>query len=130
MDHLKSSVGLRGYAQREPIIEFKREGLRLFEEMLDSAREKFTDLFFKARWVRQDALERVWSGQSSEHAVAASAYEAQRRAAMESTQRSQMAQEGESAVKTIIRQQPKVGRNDPCPCGSGKKYKKCCGRRG
>jgi uncharacterized protein YecA (UPF0149 family) len=97
--------------------------------MLDATREKFTDLFFKARWVRQDALARIWAGQSSEHALAESVYEAQRQAALQMSQQSQMANEGE-AIKTIIRGKPKVGRNDPCPCGSGKKYKKCCGRPG
>jgi preprotein translocase subunit SecA len=129
MDHLKSGVGLRGYAQLNPLIEFKKEGLASFEKMLESAREKFTDLFFKARWVRQEALARIWAGQSSEHAAAASAYDAQRQAALDMSQRSQMADEGEAVVKTIVRETPKVGRNDPCPCGSGKKYKKCCGAR-
>jgi preprotein translocase subunit SecA len=113
----------------DPLIEFKRDGLESFEKMLEGARERFADLIFKARWVRQDALARIWAGQESEHAVAASAYEAQRRAALDATQQAQMAEEGESAVQTIVRAQPKVGRNDPCPCGSGKKYKKCCGRR-
>jgi preprotein translocase subunit SecA len=128
MDHLKSGVGLRGYAQLNPLLEFKKEGLESFEKMLDSSREKFTDLFFKARWVRQEALARIWAGQSSEHAVAASAYDAQRQAALDMTRKAQMANEGEEVVKTIVRAGPKVGRNDPCPCGSGKKYKKCCGR--
>jgi len=130
MDHLKSSVGLRSYAQKNPLIEYKKEGLESFERMLESAREKFADLFFKARWVRQDALARIWAGQESRHAVAESAYEAQRQAALRMSQESQMADEGKAAVKTIVRDTPKVGRNDPCPCGSGKKYKKCCGRRG
>ncbi|MCX5675319.1 MAG: SEC-C metal-binding domain-containing protein [Planctomycetota bacterium] len=129
MDHLKSGVGLRGYAQLNPLIEFKKEGLESFERMLDSSREKFTDLFFKARWVRQEALARIWAGQSTEHAVAASAYDAQRQAALDMTRKAQMADEGEEVVKTIVRAGPKVGRNDPCPCGSGKKYKKCCGAR-
>jgi preprotein translocase subunit SecA len=129
MDHLKSGVGLRGYAQLNPLIEFKKEGLESFEKMLESAREKFTDLFFKARWVRQEALARIWAGQSTEHAAAASAYDAQREAALDMSQKSQMADEGETVVKTIVRETPKVGRNDPCPCGSGKKYKKCCGAR-
>jgi len=128
MDHVKSGVGLRGYAQKDPLIEYKREGLESFERMLDSAREKFSDLFFRARWVRQDALARIWAGQSSEHAVAESAYEAQRQAALRMSQQAQMADEGKEVVKTIVRDQPKVGRNDPCPCGSGKKYKKCCGK--
>jgi preprotein translocase subunit SecA len=129
MDRLRSNVGLRGYAQQDPVIEYKREGLEHFEQMLDSTRDKFTDLIFRARWVRQEALARIWAGQSSEHAVAASAYEAQQRAALEAHQQGRMAEEGE-AVKQIVREAPKVGRNDPCPCGSGKKYKKCCGRRG
>jgi preprotein translocase subunit SecA len=129
MDHLKSGVGLRGYAQLNPLIEFKKGGLESFERMLDSARQKFTDLFFRARSVRQEALARIWAGQSSEHAVAASAYAAQQQAALAAHQQAQMAQEGE-VVKTIRRETPKVGRNDPCPCGSGKKYKKCCGARG
>ncbi len=129
MDRLRSNVGLRGYAQQDPVIEYKREGLEHFEQMLDSTGDKFTDLIFRARWVRQEALARIWAGQSSEHAVAASAYEAQQRAALEAHQQGRMAEEGE-AVKQIVGGQPKVGRNDPCPCGSGKKYKKCCGRRG
>jgi len=129
MDHLKSGVGLRGYAQKEPLIEYKREGLESFERMLEGAREKFTDLFFRARWVRQEALARIWAGQASEHAVAESAYEAQRQAALRMSQQAQMADEGKQAVRTIVRDRPKVGRNDPCPCGSGKKYKKCCGKR-
>ena len=127
MDQIKSNVGLRGYAEKQPIIEFKREGLEAFEKMLDSAREKFSDLFFKARWVRQEALARIWAGQSTEHAEAASAYASQQQAALDRHQQARMAEEGET-IRTIIRNQPKVGRNDPCPCGSGKKYKKCCGR--
>jgi preprotein translocase subunit SecA len=130
MDRLKSGVGLRSYAQKDPLLEFKRDGLSSFEGMLKAAREKFSDLFFKARWVRQEALARIWSGQSSQHAAAASAYDAQRQAALEMSQQSQMANEGEAPVKPIVRNHPKVGRNDPCPCGSGKKYKKCCGRKG
>jgi preprotein translocase subunit SecA len=129
MDVLRSAVALHAYAERQPIQVFQREGFKLFEDMLSGVRDKFTDLIFKARWVRQEALARIWAGQSTEHAEAASAFEAQRQAAMEATQHAQMREEGESVIKTIVREQPKVGRNDPCPCGSGKKYKKCCGRR-
>jgi preprotein translocase subunit SecA len=128
MDHLKSGVGLRGYAQLNPLLEFKKEGLLSFERMMETTREKFSDLFFKARFVRQEALARIWAGQSTEHAEAASAYAAQQQAALDSHQQAQMAQEGEPVVKTIVRDTPKVGRNDLCPCGSGKKYKKCCGK--
>jgi len=126
MDHLKSSIGLRSYAQVDPKIEYKREGLRLFEQMLDNINDKFTDLFFKARWVQREALNRIWSGQSAEHAEvdpSLAKFEAQRQAALQSLQ-----QQGQEKPKPIVRAGPKVGRNDPCPCGSGKKYKKCCGR--
>ncbi|MBN2583029.1 MAG: SEC-C domain-containing protein, partial [Planctomycetes bacterium] len=126
MDHLKSSIGLRSYAQIDPKIEYKREGLRLFEQMLGGINDKFTDLFFKARWVQREALNRIWSGQSAEHAEVdpgLAKFEQQRQAALQNLQ-----QQGQEKPKPIIRTQPKVGRNDPCPCGSGKKYKKCCGR--
>jgi len=126
MDHLKSGVGLRGYAQVDPKIEYKREGLRQFEEMLAGINDKFTDLFFKARWVQREALGRIWAGQSAEHeelAPSIAKFEQQREAALEG-----LKQQTADRPKPIVRAQARVGRNDPCPCGSGKKYKKCCGR--
>ncbi|MDK1031284.1 MAG: SEC-C metal-binding domain-containing protein [Planctomycetia bacterium] len=125
MDDLKEGIGLRSYAQKEPLIEYKREGLELFEHMLDRIRDSFTDLFFKARFVQREALSRIWAGQAAEHQEAEGAFELQRRAALEASQTS----EQEGPRKPIVRAQPRVGRNQPCPCGSGKKFKHCCGRR-
>jgi preprotein translocase subunit SecA len=128
MDHLRSDVGLRGYAQKDPKMEYKREGLEMFEQMLDGIADKFTDLFFKARWVQREALNRIWSGQNATHeelTPAIAKFEQQREAALENLQ-----QQSAERPKPIVRSQAKVGRNDPCPCGSGKKYKKCCGRNG
>ena len=126
MDHLKTNVGLRSYAQVDPKIEYKREGLRQFQQMLAGINDKFTDLFFKARWVQREALNRIWSGQSAEHEQvdpSLAKFDQQREAALQSLQ-----QQSAERPKPIARTKAKVGRNDPCPCGSGKKYKKCCGR--
>ncbi len=126
MDHLKAGVGLRGYAQIDPKIEYKREGLKQFETMLDGINEKFTDLFFKTRSVQREALNRIWSGQSAEHQEidpTLAKFDAQKQAALEATQAQAL-----EKPKPIVRVGPKIGRNDPCSCGSGKKFKNCCGR--
>jgi preprotein translocase subunit SecA len=126
MDHLKQDVGLRGYAQKDPKLEYKREGLELFEQMLGGIADKFTGIFFKARWVQREALNRIWSGQSATHEEATSVmsqFDQQRQAAMQS-----LKQQTLEKPKPIVRSTQRVGRNDPCPCGSGKKYKKCCGQ--
>jgi len=131
MDHLKTSIGLRGYAERDPKIEYKKEGFRMFEEMMANIREKVTDIIFKIRLVDESAMTSVWQVSQTIHedatnmglAMAAAGTTAQQQAAM----RAQGTEE-RTAVQTIRREVPRVGRNDPCPCGSGKKYKKCCGR--
>jgi len=119
MDHLKGSVGLRGFAEKDPKIEYKREGYRMFQEMLSNIRDKVTDIIFKAQLESEQSLRSVWNISASSHTEYAQ-FQAQQQAAQ--------APQGEKIVKTIRLEKPKVGRNDPCPCGSGKKYKKCCGR--
>ncbi|MBN2377260.1 MAG: preprotein translocase subunit SecA [Sedimentisphaerales bacterium] len=118
MDHLKGSVGLRGFAERDPKMEYKREGFRLFQEMLSSIRDKVTNIIFKARLEGQQQAGNVWNISATSHAEY-ERFQAQSQAAQTSQ---------EKVVKTIKLEKPKVGRNEPCPCGSGKKYKKCCGR--
>ena len=129
MDHLRSSVGLRGYAQVDPKVEYKREGLRIFQEMWDGVGDKVTDLIFRMEqfdpnFLGSLATERALKRAQTIHADAPSAYD---EAAGEVSTNS-----GEPADK---RKEParrtgqKVGRNDPCPCGSGKKYKACCMRQ-
>ncbi|MBN1846890.1 MAG: SEC-C domain-containing protein [Sedimentisphaerales bacterium] len=119
MDHLKSGIGLRGFAERDPKIEYKREGFQMFQQMLRNIRDKVTDIIFKARLESEQTMRSVWNVSATSHAEYAQ-FQAQREAAQ--------APQGEQKVKTIVLEKPKVGRNDPCPCGSGKKYKKCCGR--
>ncbi len=119
MDHLKSGIGLRGFAERDPKMEYKREGYRMFQTMLSTIREKVSDIIFKAQLDSSAQMRSVWNISSTMHAQAEH-FDAQRQAAQ--------APQGEVKTPTIKIETPKVGRNDPCPCGSGKKYKKCCGR--
>ncbi len=119
MDHLKSGIGLRGYAEKDPKMEYKREGYRMFQQMLSNIRDKVTDIIFKARLDTSESMRSVWNISNAMHAEY-DRFQAQQQAAQ--------APQGEHTVKTIKLEKPKVGRNDPCPCGSGKKYKKCCGQ--
>ena len=121
-DRLKDSIGLRGYAEQDPKIAYKREGFRLFQEMLSGVREKVTDLVFKARLSGREEMESAYRITQVVHDQL-TAYDdlARDMAARQAAGEPQK-------IRTIIREGPKVGRNDPCPCGSGKKYKKCCGR--
>ncbi|MDY7011418.1 MAG: preprotein translocase subunit SecA [Planctomycetota bacterium] len=122
MDHLKSGIGFRGYAEQDPRIVYKREGFRQFDEMLSSVRSKVTDIVFKAKLGAEAEMESVYQVSQLVHEQL-SGYDdlARDMAAQQAAAESQR-------VQTIIRNQSKVGRNDPCPCGSGKKFKKCCGR--
>ena len=120
MDHLKSGIGLRGYAEQDPRVAFKREGARLFLEMLAGVREKVTDMIFKVRLSADAKVANVYQISNMVHEQL-SVYD---QVAHDMAQ--QQAAQSEKP-KTIVRGVPKVGRNDPCPCGSGKKFKKCCG---
>ncbi|MDY6914410.1 MAG: preprotein translocase subunit SecA [Planctomycetota bacterium] len=122
MDHLKSAVGLRGFAEQDPRVAFKREGAKLFEQMSAGVREKVTDMIFKVRLTAEAQVSSVYQISNLVHEQL-SGYD---HFAQEMAQ--QQAAGQQQKVQTIVRDVPKVGRNDPCPCGSGKKYKKCCGR--
>jgi len=111
MDHLRQSVGLRGYAQKQPIQEYKRESFELFESMLDKVREE-TMLALHRVQVEQPVIE-----------------EPVPEAAPVTYSHGGEEEETDEPVHTYKRDQAKVGRNDPCPCGSGKKYKQCHGKR-
>jgi preprotein translocase subunit SecA len=166
MDQLKESIGLRSFSQRDPRIEYKREGARLFEEMNMSIRDKVTDLIFKAKLTPQVAPPRqqppaqaagavtgttaatVQSGigqqrpsqpvQPAQPAIAAAAASvvgtAAQRRDLEVAERAGVPGSAGDGQRTQHKKQPvratvTVGRNEPCPCGSGKKYKQCCGKR-
>ena len=124
MDHLRSSVGLKGYAQMDPKVEYKREGMRLFESMWKSIFEKSTDLIFKMEQLDEDFVGSTWVETSARHDDAQSTSDIAReqQAAIDNTQ-------GGDKIDPIRNRGQRVGRNDPCPCNSGKKYKNCCLRK-
>ena len=122
MDHLKSAIGLRGFAEQDPRVAFKREGARMFQDMLAGVRDKITDMIFKVRLAAGEQMSSVYEVSSLVHEQL-SGYD---HLAQDMADQAVAAES--KRVETIIRDVPKVGRNDPCPCGSGKKYKKCCGK--
>ncbi|MGB2823347.1 MAG: preprotein translocase subunit SecA [Phycisphaerae bacterium] len=122
MDHLKSGIGLRGFAEQDPRVAYKREGATLFQEMLAGVQEKVSDMVFRVRLTAGQEIASVYQVSDVVHEQLQGydhlARDMADQAAAASPQRAQ----------TIRRGVPRVGRNDPCPCGSGKKYKKCCGQ--
>ncbi len=112
MDHLKEGIGLRSYAQKNPLNEYKKEGFDLFREMNFRMKEEICQFLFKAK-IDKSAVSSLEANQEKEN-----------RKVMEHRGD---AGEGQKP-KTVRREEKKVGRNDACPCGSGKKYKKCHGK--
>ncbi len=126
MDHLRNSVGLRGYAQVDPKVEYKREGMRTFEQMWDSVGERTTDLIFRMEQLDEGFVGSTWTGAEARSREAALGQRHRRR----SSRRPSTARRSTTSRKPIRNRQQRVGRNDPCPCGSGKKFKNCCMRKG
>ena len=125
MDSLRSGVGLRGYAQEDPKIIFKREGMREFDAMWAGVRDRVTEAVFRMEEMGdEDAQMALWAGARATQSAAISA--AQSRAAEADAQSQTTSTGGEGKKAEPIRNiGAKVGRNDACPCGSGKKYKNC-----
>jgi preprotein translocase subunit SecA len=140
MDMLKAGIGLQAFAEQDPRIAYKKEGFRYFQEMMAGIRDKVTDLIFRARIGKATPQPRsnyrVTEARhevSSNYGVAENVRETASAVAAETGSNEMSAAanepqgEGATRVKQIVRENVKVGRNDLCPCGSGKKYKKCCG---
>ncbi len=130
MDHLRAGIGMRGYAQVDPKLEYKKEGLTLFREMLQALKEDYCGLVPRIRMkIDEDEAERqlasTWKGGN---ALSGGHVERQFEQHGQRMQAGIEGSKGASTVKQIVNEAPKVGRNDPCSCGSGRKYKKCCGR--
>jgi preprotein translocase subunit SecA len=125
MDSLKSGSRLAGYAQEDYKIVFKREGMKEFDAMWDGVRDRITEAVFRVEEVGdEEAREAMWAGARESHAAAISALQA-RQAQSADAQLQTNAGGGEKKAEPIRNVGHKVGRNDPCPCGSGKKYKNC-----
>jgi preprotein translocase subunit SecA len=112
LDHLKEGIGLRGYGQRDPLVEYKKESFGLFEDLMSRIEEDTIRFLFLLQPVNEEKQ----------------AEEMERRQKRQQMMLNQQASaSGGTGNSQVKREAPKVGRNDPCPCGSGKKYKKCCG---
>ena len=140
MDHLRSSIGLQGYAQIDPKVEYKREGMRIFNEMWNGIADRATDLIFRVEHFDPEFLSYLGSNWKLEraqtiHQAADSQFEAAAVPAAGGIRHAQDAAIAGSQQSAEKKREPvrnvgkKVGRNDPCPCGSGKKFKACCMRK-
>ena len=131
IDHLKEGIGLRGYGQRDPLIEYKKESFELFTLMKERIEDQIVQYLFKLQPVpREEEGIRDEEGAARERRGPVP-MPSRRAPANVNYSYGAAASGGQDAkVETIQRSQPKVGRNDPCPCGSGKKYKKCHGAEG
>lgn len=123
MDQLKSGIGLRGLGQQDPAVAYAQEGFAMFEEMVADIREETVKFCYNVTVTTSTARRNLVSGASK----------ASKEEYKDDTPRKAMPQQAPKADKTgrqetVHRDEPKVGRNDPCPCGSGKKYKNCCGK--
>ena len=98
MDALRRGIGLRGYGQRDPVISYRQEGWEMFEDMVSRIHTETASILLKVQVEKREGED------------------------------AKLSQKIASAKKTVVGGGGKVGRNDPCPCGSGKKYKNCCGR--
>ncbi len=107
MDHMKEGIGLRGYAQQDPLVVYKKEGFEMFMDMIERIKEETVRFLFRVQIARPEEM-----------------------AAREKAEKDKLvySHSGGVAKQPVRRSEKKVGRNQPCPCGSGKKYKKCCGK--
>ncbi|MEM8562747.1 MAG: preprotein translocase subunit SecA [Pseudomonadota bacterium] len=131
MDHLRQGIHLRAYAQKNPKQEYKRESFALFEELLSNLKLEVVKFLSHVQIQRQDEAQQI--EQQRREAAEREKLAFQHAQATGMAPAPDTAEEAEAQVppptpRTFTREQPKVGRNEPCPCGSGKKYKQCCGK--
>jgi preprotein translocase subunit SecA len=125
MDNLREGISLRAYGHRDPLIEYQHESFNMFQEMYDAINEEALQAIFKVQAISKEEMRSIFMSlpQQQIHSEFSSLSQAQ--LAKDTIQTKPEAPRQQiSTPKTT----QKVGRNDPCPCGSGKKYKKCCGR--
>ena len=131
MDQLRDGIGLRAYAQRDPVNEYKLESYDMFEEMVHLIREDTVRYLYQIRIEKapeRQATARVTSTNQPTEGGSGTATAAQRQAARINQRLQARPQTSNGPAQQPVKVAKKVGRNDPCPCGSGKKYKNCCGR--
>lgn len=124
MDHLRQGIHLRGYAQKNPKQEYKRESFELFEELLDTLKFDVVSILSKVQVQKPEEVDRMQEQRRAQAEAAA------RLAQANHATSGAMSDENDVATgsQTVVNEEKKVGRNDPCPCGSGKKFKQCHGK--
>ena len=114
MDELKNGIGLRAYGQKDPVVQYRLEGFDMFDEMINNIKLDVTKILMNIRAAgdtkRQETVKITGAALEAIHSVDGGS------------------KIGTDIDKTVRNEGPKIGRNDPCPCGSGKKYKNCCGK--
>ncbi len=108
MDHLREGIGLRGYGQKDPKREYQKEGFDMFSAMVERIKEDSLSKICRVQIRREETVQEMQKKQEQEYVLSRG--------------------DGPATPQTVKRKDVKVGRNDPCPCGSGRKYKKCCGK--
>jgi len=130
MDYLRQGIYLRGYAQKQPKQEYKKEAFELFSDMLENVKREVVTLLARVR-IRSDeevqALEAA-ERQQAQARLSQSQFQHQDAGGYSADEEAAQVQAAQQGVATLQRDEPKIGRNDPCPCGSGKKYKHCHGQ--
>jgi preprotein translocase subunit SecA len=125
MDHLRQGIHLRGYAQKNPKQEYKRESFELFEELLDTLKFDVISILSKVQVQKPEEVDRMQEQRRAQAEAAARMAQANHAV---SENILDDGEEAPAASQTVVNEEKKVGRNDPCPCGSGKKYKQCHGK--
>ena len=132
MDSLKEGIHLRGYAHTEPLVEYQKESHAVFQDMIEGIKDSIVDALFKFRIVAAKEPLEVFDTRSANYVHPEYSSLDKSNVSLPDAQvtgeMAAAAQPKSDKASTVKRDAPKVGRNDPCPCGSGKKYKKCCGR--
>ena len=116
MDELRKGIGLQGWGQKDPVVQYRIVGTEMFDEMIEAIKVDVVKLLMNLR--QQKDLRRSETAKITKAALQS----------INSVDGGQSAVENPEVNRTVVREEPKVGRNDPCPCGSGKKYKNCCGK--
>ncbi|WP_102789020.1 preprotein translocase subunit SecA [Stenotrophomonas bentonitica] len=130
MDYLRQGIYLRGYAQKQPKQEYKKEAFELFSEMLENVKREVVTLLARVRIRSEEevaALEQA-ERQQAEARLLQSQFQHQDAGGYVADEEAAQVEAAQNGVPQVTRDEPKVGRNDPCPCGSGKKYKHCHGQ--
>ena len=128
LDYLRQGIHLRGYAQKNPKQEYKREAFQLFSQMLDMIRNDVTRVLVLVRIRTREEVEMAAAQQAESQVTDMDYHRPEPDSGMASEEEDENSAGNTAAPKTVVNTVPKVGRNEPCPCGSGKKYKHCHGR--